>query len=331
MNILVTGGAGYVGSHIVKELLPTDSSVVTFDNFQKGHRQAVLGGDIVRGDLQNRGEIEAALREYNVEVVVHMAASSLVGESVEKPQLYYQNNVVAGLNLLEAMRANGVNKLVFSSTAAVYGEAENVPITTAAEAKPGNPYGRSKLYFEEILADYLDAHGFQYVSLRYFNASGADPSGRIGEDHEPETHLIPLVLQTALGQRDELTIFGTDYETRDGTCIRDYVHVTDLARAHVLAIEALLKGRQSGVYNLGSGSGYSVKEVIETARQVTGREIPARPGARRPGDPPVLIASSKKIEAELGWEPRYDDLEYIIETAWNWHENHPHGYQNGED
>ncbi len=326
MNILVTGGAGYIGSHVVKELLATEHKVVTYDNLQKGHRQAVWGGEFVRGELGNKDKLAEVISDYNIEAVIHLAADSLVGESMENPSKYYQNNFVNGLNLLEVMCEYDIKKIVFSSTAAVYGAPEEVPITEEEAKTPTNVYGRTKLYFEQLLKDYEAAYGLNHISLRYFNASGADESGKIGEDHTPETHLIPIVLEKALGLRDELAIFGTDYPTRDGTCVRDYIHVTDLARAHILAVEALEQGTESAAYNLGSGDGYSVKEVIDTASRVIGREIEAKEGARRSGDPATLIASSKKIKQDLGWQPEYGDLETIIATAWKWHKNHPQGF-----
>ncbi len=326
MNILVTGGAGYIGSHVVRELMDTDHDIVTVDNLQKGHEQAVLGGEFYRCDLADREKLEEIFARHEIDSVIHLAADSLVGESMQDPHKYYQNNVSAGLTLLEVMQKEDVNSFVFSSTAAVYGEPQSVPIEENDSGDPTNPYGRSKLFFEEILADYERAYDFNYISLRYFNASGAHPSGEIGEDHDPETHLIPLVLETALGQREKLEIYGTDYDTRDGTCIRDYIHVSDLARAHILAVEYLAENKESAIYNLGSGDGFSVREVIETARRVTGREIPVKPARPRPGDPPVLIASSEKIREELGWQRNFPDLETIIETAWNWHRNNPRGF-----
>ncbi|MFW6282112.1 MAG: UDP-glucose 4-epimerase GalE [bacterium] len=326
MNILVTGGAGYIGSHVVKEILKTDHKPFILDNFSKGHKEAVPAVEIIVGDLKNKEFLDNIFQEYNFDAVIHLAADSLVGESVERPDKYYQNNLVGSINLLEAMKKSNVDKLVFSSTAAVYGEVEELPIQENSITAPKNPYGRSKLFFESILADYDEAFNFKYISLRYFNASGADPDGNIGEDHDPETHLIPIILETALGKRNKLEIYGTDYDTRDGTCIRDYIHVNDLARAHILAVEALEAKVNSNIYNLGSGSGYSVKEVIETARKVTGVKIIAEPTERRPGDPPVLIASSSKIKEDLNWRPKYDNLEKIISTAWNWHKNNPEGF-----
>lgn len=326
MNILVTGGAGYIGSHVVKELLETEHQVITYDNLQKGHQDAVLGGEFVKGDLADKELLAETFVKYDVDAVIHLAADSLVGESMEKPSKYYHNNTINSLNLLEVMLEHDVKNIVFSSTAAVYGEVEEVPITEDLAKEPTNVYGRSKLFFEKMMQDYDQAYGLKFVSLRYFNASGADESGEIGEDHTPETHLIPIVLQKALGQRDKLAIFGTDYPTRDGTCIRDYIHVTDLAQAHILAVEALAEGKDSAIYNLGNGDGYSVKEVIDTASKVVGEEIEAVEGERRAGDPATLIASSEKIQAELGWEPKYGDLETIIATAWQWHKNNPNGF-----
>lgn len=326
MNILVTGGAGYIGSHVVKEILKTGHKPFILDNFSKGHKEAVTGGEIINGDLKNTDFIEDLFQNYKFDSVIHLAADSLVGESVERPDKYYQNNLIGSINLLEAMKKSNVDKLVFSSTAAVYGEAKEIPIKEYSITDPKNPYGRSKLFFENILSDYDQTFDFKYISLRYFNASGADPDGNIGEDHNPETHLIPIVLETALDKREKLEIYGTDYDTRDGTCIRDYIHVNDLAKAHILAVEALEAGESSNIYNLGSGSGYSVKEVINTAREVTGKKIIAEPADRRLGDPPVLIASSAKIKEDLNWQPEFEDLEKIISTAWNWHKNNPNGF-----
>lgn len=319
MNLLVTGGAGYIGSHIVKELLKTEHQVVVIDNLEKGNRESILGGKFIHGDLNDKKLLDKVMKEEEIEGVIHLAAYSLVGESMENPGKYYFNNVTNGINLLEAMVDNNVKYIVFSSTAAVYGEPEEIPITEEHPTSPTNTYGDSKLFFEKILSRYEEIHGIKYISLRYFNAAGADPLARIGEMHDPETHLIPIVIQKVLGQRDRLYIFGDDYPTKDGSCIRDYIHVDDLAQAHILAINYLANGMPSNIFNLGNGEGYSVKEVIKTTGKVIGKEIKAEVGQRRPGDPAILVASSKKIKRELGWEPRYPELETIIETAWNWH------------
>ena len=320
MKILVTGGAGYIGSHVVKCLLAEKQEVVVIDNLEKGHRQAVFGGEFIKGELNDKKLLNKIIDEQDIEGVIHLAAYSLVGESMENPGKYYENNVGNGLNLLEAMVTNDVKYFVFSSTAATYGEPEAIPITEEHPTCPTNPYGESKLFFEKILARYQQIYGLQYASLRYFNAAGADHSGKIGEDHRPETHLIPIVLEKALGKRGKIYIFGDDYPTRDGTCIRDYIHVTDLAVAHLLALQALEQGKESQIYNLGNGEGYSVKEVIDTASKVVGHKIEAEIGERRPGDPAVLVASSEKIKSELNWQPQYPDLETIIATAWKWHQ-----------
>lgn len=328
MNILVTGGAGYIGSHVAKNLTTAGHRVIIFDNLIKGHREAVLSARFVEGDLADRELLDRVMQDEQIEAVIHLAAHSLVGESMEKPGKYYENNVSNGLNLLEAMINNDVRNIVFSSTAAVYGEPEEVPITETHPTNPGNTYGESKLFFEKMLKRYDQIHDLKYVSLRYFNAAGADASGKIGEAHDPETHLIPIVLQKALGLRDKLYIFGDDYTTKDGTCMRDYIHVEDLAAAHILAEDGLAEGMDSRIYNLGNGEGYSVKEVIDTASEVVGEEIKAEIGDRRTGDPAVLVASSAKIIKELGWEPKYPELKTIIETAWNWHKG---GGFNGND
>jgi len=325
MKVLITGGAGYIGSVITEELLNAGHEAIVFDSLYKGHRAAVdARAKFVAGDLMNVAVLTSALKENEIGAVIHMAADSLVGESVEHPAKYYQNNVVNGLNLLGAMRVGGVSKLVFSSTAATYGEPEKQPIEENDPARPANPYGETKLAFEHALRWYENAYGLRYASLRYFNAAGA--SGQFGEWHDPETHLIPLVLQAANGTHDQVQIFGDDYPTGDGTCVRDYVHVIDLARAHVLALGIL--DERSAIYNLGcGGDGYSVKQVIDTAREVTGREIPARIGPRRAGDPSVLIASSEKIKRELGWQPKFQDLRLIVKSAWDWLQKHPRGYK----
>jgi len=324
MRILVAGGAGYIGSVVVEELLHDDHQVVVYDNLTKGHRQSVPPSvPIIEYDLLDRDRLIQAFREHQIEAVIHMAADSLVGESVQKPDKYYRNNVIAGLSLLDAMRDGGVKRLVFSSTAATYGEPEKQPIEETDPTNPTNPYGETKLTFERALRWYESAHGIRYVSLRYFNAAGA--TERCGEWHDPETHLIPLVLQAANGQREHVEIYGEDYPTRDGTCVRDYIHVVDLARAHILALRIL--GERSAIYNLGcGGEGYSVREVIDVAREITGREIPTKVGPRRPGDPAVLIASSEKIKRELGWSPQFQDLRKIVESAWQWLQQHPRGY-----
>jgi UDP-glucose 4-epimerase len=315
---MVTGGAGYIGSVVTEELLRSNDEVVVYDSLYKGHREAVVeGAAFVKGDLLDTALLRETLTQHRVEAVVHMAADSLVGESVKEPAKYYRNNVLGGLSLLDAMRGAGVSFLVFSSTAAVYGEPAKQPIEETDPTAPTNPYGETKLAFEKALRWYDGAHGMKYVSLRYFNAAGA--TERCGELHSPETHLIPLVLQAAAGQRPELTVFGTDYPTPDGTCVRDYIHVVDLAQAHVLALHALAKGHPSSIYNLGcGGEGYSVKQVIDCARSVTGKNIPVTTGPRRPGDPAVLIASSARIMRELGWKPKHQQLDAIVESAWRW-------------
>lgn len=320
MNILVTGGAGYIGSVVVEELIKDGSSVVVLDNFSKGHRKAVHPkATLVEADLHDQATVERTLVDRKIEAVIHMAASSIVGESVQFPEKYYENNVVAGKLLLDAMERADVRKIVFSSTAAVYGEPENTPIVETDPTRPANPYGETKLEFERGLKDRCVAGKFSYASLRYFNAAGA--SQERGELHDPETHLIPLVLQAASGMLPHIEIFGDDYPTRDGTCVRDYVHVTDLARAHILALDAI--GERGEIYNLGcGGSGYTVREVIAVAREVTGLDIKEKMMMRRPGDPAVLIASSEKIKKELGWEPKFQDLSLIIRSAWDWQRTH---------
>jgi len=320
MRILVTGGAGYIGSVVTEELVNDGHEVVVYDNLSKGHRGAVVdGADFVEGDLHEAAKLRQTLKDKRTDAVIHMAASSLVGESVENPAKYYHNNVVAGLVLLDAMRDCEVRRIVFSSTAATYGEPESQPIFESAPTNPTNTYGETKLAFERAMHWYERAHGLRYASLRYFNAAGA--SEKCGEDHDPETHIIPITLQAATGKRPHVEIFGDDYPTSDGTCIRDYIHVIDLARAHILALDVL--SERSAIYNLGcGGDGYSVRDVIETARRVTGKEIPVRMGQRRAGDPAVLIASSDKIKRELGWQPQFQDLGVIIESAWQWIINH---------
>ncbi|WP_434512248.1 UDP-glucose 4-epimerase GalE [Desulfitobacterium sp. AusDCA] len=326
MAILVTGGAGYIGSHTVAEFIERGEDVIILDNLQKGHAEAVLAPNFYQGDLRDSNLLDRIFAEHDIEAVIHFAADSLVGESVSDPLKYYQNNVASTLNLVTKMKEHGVNKIVFSSTAATYGEPRNNPIQESDPTLPTNPYGETKLAIEKMLHWCDQAYGIHFVALRYFNAAGADPKGRIGEDHHPETHLIPLILQVALGQRESITIFGQDYPTPDGTCVRDYVHVLDLAQAHYLALNQLRKTQKSGIYNLGNGQGFSVSEVIEAARRVTGHLIPARLGERRAGDPAVLIASSQLAQEELGWVPQWNRLEQILQTAWNWHKNHPQGF-----
>ena len=326
MAIMVTGGAGYIGSHTVAELLAKGEEVVIVDNLQQGHREAVLGGKLYVGDIRDADFLDTVFRENDIDAVIHFAASSLVGESMQLPGKYYHNNVYGTLCLLEKMNEYGVKKIVFSSTAATYGEPENVPILETDRTLPTNAYGETKLAMEKMMRWFDTAHGIKYVSLRYFNAAGAHESGRIGEDHSPETHLVPIILQVALGKRAHISIFGDDYATPDGTCIRDYIHVTDLADAHILAVEKLRAGGDSSVYNLGNGKGFSVKEVIDIAREVTGHAIPAVVEARRAGDPAVLVASSERGRTELGWQPKRDSLKQIIASAWAWHQANPDGY-----
>jgi UDP-glucose 4-epimerase len=326
MKVLVTGGAGYIGSVVTEELIKDGHEVVVYDSLYKGHREAIVdGAEFVHADLADVDTLRATLESNRIEAVVHMAADSLVGESCVEPAKYYRNNVVNGLILLDAMRAAGVLRIVFSSTAATYGQPETVPIEETAPNDPTNPYGESKLAFEHAMRWYSEAYGLRFVSLRYFNAAGA--SEKCGEDHSPESHIIPIALQVAAGTREFVEVYGDDYPTPDGTCLRDYIHVIDLARAHILALKALKTSEATRIYNLGcGGNGYSVNQVLETAREVTGKSIPARIGPRRAGDPAVLIASSEKIQRELGWNPEFQDLRVIVETAWRWMQSHPNGY-----
>ena len=319
--ILIVGGAGYIGSHLNKEISKKGIKTVIFDNLSYGHRDFVKWGTFEKGDLGNIEDIRSVFRKYPIEAVMHFAAFTYVGESVEDPQKYYLNNVKNTLNLLQVMLEENVKYFVFSSTCATYGNPVEIPITENHPQNPINPYGKGKLIVETVLKDYSDAYGLKYASLRYFNAAGADPDGDVGELHDPETHLIPLILDVAVGKREDIKIFGTDYDTPDGTCIRDYIHVTDLAEAHILALEYLQNGGKSDFFNLGNGNGFSVKEVIETARKVTGKNIKAAEADRRPGDPPILVGSSDKAKEKLNWNPKYDKLSKIIETAWNWHKN----------
>jgi UDP-glucose 4-epimerase len=318
-KILVVGGAGYIGSHMVKDLLDTGYGVITLDDLSTGHRELVTGGEFIEGGLGDRVLLDNLFSSHTISAVMHFAAFSLVGESVENPLKYYRNNMAATAELLDSMIRHDVKRFIFSSTAAVYGEPVDIPITEEHPCNPTNPYGASKIAVERMLKDCDSAYGLKYISLRYFNASGADESGNIGERHHNETHLIPLILEVATGRRENIKIFGTHYPTPDGTCIRDYIHVSDLTRAHLLALETLMSGGDSAVYNLGNNRGYSVREVIELARKVTGKPIPAIEADKRPGDPAVLIASSDKIKEALGWKPQYEDLETIIKTAWVWH------------
>ena len=326
MAILVTGGLGYVGSHAVKQLVDRGEEVVNLDNLVFGHREAACGSEVVIGDIGDQKLLREIFSCHKIDSVMHFAAFAAVGESVANPQKYYINNISKSLAMLEVMLEFDVKMMIFSSSAATFGEPKTVPIPEDHPKDPTNPYGRSKLMLEHILKEYEHAYGLRSASLRYFNASGADASGLIGEDHEPEHHLIPLVLQVALGQRDAITIFGTDWPTKDGTCIRDYIHVSDLAQAHLRSLDALREGKETCAYNLGNGNGYSVREVVEVAEKVTGRSIKAVAGDRRPGDPAVLVASSEKISRELGWSPNTPDLETIIQSVWNWHSSHPTGY-----
>jgi UDP-glucose 4-epimerase len=321
MKIFVTGGAGYIGSICVQQLVKQGHTVVIFDNLTEGHRKAVNpAAALIVGDLQNPGDIRDALEKSRPDAVMHFAANALVGESMENPSKYFRNNVYGGINLLDAMIAAGCKKFVFSSTCATFGPPDRVPIDETLPQRPINPYGESKLIFEKILRWYDEIHGLKFVALRYFNAAGA--SGEYGEDHRIETHLIPNILQVALGQKPHAEIFGTDYATPDGTCIRDYIHIIDLAQAHILALGVT----QSAFYNLGTGGGTSVREVIAACEKVTGKKIPVVEKPRRPGDPPKLIAGSDKIKRELGWKPQFEDIGKIVESAWAWHVANPHGY-----
>ena len=330
MAILVLGGAGYIGSHTVYELIEAGRDVVVADNLLTGFKAAVHPkARFYQLDIRDRGALDTLFQAEQIEGVIHFAASSQVGESMSDPLKYYDNNLYGTMVLLQAMVAHGVNKIVFSSTAATYGEPERVPILETDKTVPTNCYGNTKLSMEQMMSWVSQAHGLKYVALRYFNACGAHPSGKIGEAHDPETHLIPIILQVANGTRKQISVFGDDYPTKDGTCVRDYIHVTDLAQAHILALDYLLNGGDNNVFNLGNGVGFTVKEVIDVARAVTGHPIPAVTSPRRAGDPAQLIASSEKAVSVLGWKPRYNDLNTIIETAWKWHSTHPHGYEEG--
>ncbi len=319
VTVLVVGGAGYIGSHMVKALLDNDHDVIILDDLSRGHRDLVIGGTFIHGSLHDADLLDRVFADHRIDAVMHFAAHSQVGESVTAPLIYYRNNVAATVELIDAMVRHDVRRFIFSSTAAVYGEPETTPITEDHPMRPTNPYGVTKMTVERMLDDCDTAHGIKSIRLRYFNAAGADESGCIGERHDPETHLIPLVLKVATGERSNIRIFGTDYPTPDGTCLRDYVHVSDLAQAHLLALEVLLNNGDSTAYNLGNSRGYSVRDVITLARNITGHSIPAEETDRRAGDPAVLVAGSEKIRKELGWRPRYENLETIIETAWQWH------------
>jgi len=325
MRILVTGGAGYIGSHTVRQLIKNGFETAVLDNLLKGHRESIAGVPFIQADLRDEDGLRKVFSEGAFDAVVHFAALSLVGESMKDPAAYYENNVCGTLNLLNALRESGVNKIVFSSTAAVYGEPESVPITEDIHKEPVNVYGRTKLAIERILQDFFAAYGLRYVALRYFNAAGADEKGDIGEDHAPETHLIPIIFEAINGRREAVTVFGNDYDTKDGTCIRDYIHVNDLASAHVLALKHLLDGGGPETFNLGNGKGYSVLEVINAVEKTTGFKVPCNIGARRAGDPAVLIASYEKIKGRLGWEPKIG-LDEIVSSAWAFHKTHPNGY-----
>lgn len=327
MSILVCGGAGYIGSHTVHELINQNKEVIIIDNLQSGHMKAVNPkAKFYKGDIRDSEFLDKVFSENNIEAVIHFAANSLVGESMVKPLLYFNNNVYGMQVLLESMVKHNIKNIVFSSTAAVYGEPKRIPILEDDETNPTNPYGETKLAMEKMMKWVSKANGINYVSLRYFNAAGAIPDGSIGEDHSPESHLIPLILQVPLKKREAITVFGEDYDTPDGTCIRDYIHVLDLADAHIKAVEYLQKYNESNIFNLGNGIGFSVKEMIDSAKEATNEEIKVVVGDRRAGDPAKLIASNEKAKKLLGWEPKYTDVKAIIGTAWGWHKNHPEGY-----
>lgn len=327
MTILVLGGAGYIGSHTVYELIDRGEDVVIIDNLETGHIEAVHEkARFYKGDIRDRAFLDRVFAKEKIDAVIHFAANSLVGESMVDPLKYYDNNLCGTKVLLEAMVAHGIDKIVFSSTAATYGEPERVPILESDKTEPTNTYGETKLSMEKMFKWTSKAHNLRYVSLRYFNACGAHESGKIGEAHNPESHLIPLILQVPNGQRESIAIFGEDYDTKDGTCVRDYIHVTDLAQAHILAVKYLAEGGENNIFNLGNGVGFTVKEVIDSARKVTGHEIKAVVSPRRAGDPAQLIASSDKARTVLGWKPEHADLGEIIESAWKWHSTHPNGF-----
>ena len=329
MKILVLGGAGYIGSHTVYELIDSGHEVIVIDNLLTGFEEAIHpSAKFYKGDIRDKDFLDTVFSKEKIDGVIHFAASSQVGESMKNPLKYYNNNLCGTEILLESMIEHGIDKIVFSSTAATYGEPENIPIMETDRTMPTNCYGETKLAMEKMFSCVSKAHNLRYVSLRYFNACGAHTNGKIGEAHNPETHLIPLILQVPNNQREYISVYGNDYDTKDGTCIRDYIHVLDLAQAHILAMEYLEKGGESDIFNLGNGVGFSVKEVIDVAREVTGHAIPAKDEQRRAGDPSTLIASSEKAKTVLGWIPKYADLYTIIDTAWNWHKKHPKGYKN---
>jgi UDP-glucose 4-epimerase len=325
-NILVVGGAGYIGSHMCKYLSKNGYLPIVLDNLSRGHEKAVKWGPLIEGSISDRNILKRVFSEHRIDAVMHYAAYSYVGESVTDPSMYYQNNLADTICLLSEMVEAEIKNIVFSSSCAVYGEPEEIPITENHPKNPVNPYGWTKYMVEQVLNDFKYAYGVESVSLRYFNAAGADPEGELGEDHNPETHLIPIAIQAALGKREEIRIYGNNYPTHDGTCIRDFIHVEDLAESHLLALNRLLNGKGGGTYNLGNGEGYSVREVIDITRRITGKPIRDRVVDRRDGDPAVLVGSSDKAKNELGWNPRFPDLESIVETAWHWHQKHPNGY-----
>jgi UDP-glucose 4-epimerase len=325
-NILIVGGAGYIGSHMCKYLSKNGYLPIVLDNLSRGHEKAVKWGPLIEGSISDRNILKRVFSEHRIDAVMHYAAYSYVGESVTDPSMYYQNNLADTICLLSEMVEAEIKNIVFSSSCAVYGEPEEIPITENHPKNPVNPYGWTKYMVEQVLNDFKYAYGVEFVSLRYFNAAGADPEGELGEDHNPETHLIPIAIQAALGKREEIRIYGNNYPTHDGTCIRDFIHVEDLAESHLLALNRMLNGKGGGTYNLGNGEGYSVREVIDITRRITGKPIRDRMVDRRDGDPAVLVGSSDKAKNELGWNPRFPDLESIVETAWHWHQKHPNGY-----
>lgn len=327
MSIVVTGGAGYIGSHTVQAIVEQRKEVIVIDNLSTGHQESILEAKFVKCDIKDKDKLSDIFEKYKPEAVIHFAASSLVGESMHSPEKYYSNNVMGTLSLLEVMLEHKVNKIVFSSTAATYGDPIRTPISEFESSHPTNTYGETKLAIERMMHWFEVAHGIKFVALRYFNAAGAHPTHNIGEDHTPETHLIPIVLQVAMNQRPHISVYGDDYDTKDGTCIRDYIHVCDLANAHVKAVQYLINDNPSAILNLGNGEGYSVEEIVQAARKVTGHDIPAIIENRRAGDPAILIADATKARELLGWSPRWTNIEDIISSAWKWHKNNPHGYK----